>query len=135
MAVGGYKRIMEKIILDAKLTPDRKEEFTEFKTNKLQGIIKGTDTILDYYNHLIIFLKGRSVLTWYTPCDPTKDKEPWLNRKLTDKWKPEKTVAQKNRLKEERKKMAEKILGEGPVEREKRRRKEKDIKVVRVLKR
>ena len=30
--------------------------------------------------------------------------------------------------------MAEKILGEGPVEKEKRRRKEKDIKVVRVLK-
>ena len=133
-AVGAYKRIMEKIILDSKLTPERKDEFIEFRTNKLKEITKSTDTLLDYYNHLIIFLKGISVLTWYTPCEPNKDKEPWLDRKLTDKWKPEKTVAQKNQLKEERKKMAEKILGEGPVEKEKRRRKEKDIKVVRVLK-
>ena len=133
--MGGYKRIMEKIILDAKLTPERKEEFKEFKTNKLQGLLKGTDTILDYYNHLIIFLKGESVLTWYTPCDPTKDKEPWLNRKLTDKWKPTKTVAQKDRLKEERTIMATKILAEGPIEKEKRKKKEKDVKVVRVIKR
>ena len=100
----------------------------------LQEIIKGTDTLLDYYNHLIIFLKGRSVLTWYTPCEPNKDKEPWLDRKLTEKWKPEKTVAQKDRLKEERTKMAAKILAEGPVEKEKRRKKEKDVKKVRVLK-
>ena len=30
-----------------------------------------------YYtlNHLLKFLKGRDILTWYTPCDPTKDKE------------------------------------------------------------
>ena len=133
-AVGAYKRIMEKIILDSKLTPERKDEFIEFRENKLKEITKSKNTLLDYYNHLIIFLKGISVLTWYTPCEPNKDKEPWLDRKLTDKWKPEKTVAQKDRLKEERKKMAEKILGEGPVEREKRRRKEKDIKVVRVLK-
>ena len=47
---------------------------------------------------------------------------------------PEKTVAQKEQQKKERKKMDIKILGEGPAEREKRRRKEKDIKVMRVLK-
>ena len=117
--MGAFKRIMVKIILDEKLTPERKQEFTEFKKNKLPGLLKGTDTILDYFNHLIIFLKGRSILTWYTPCDPTKDKEPWLNKKLADKWKPRKTVAQKDRLKEEREAMAAKILAEGPVEKQK----------------
>ena len=40
-------------------------------------------------------------------------------------WKPEKTVAQKDRVKEERRKMDEKILGEGPEEREKTKKKGK----------
>ena len=64
-AVGAFKRIMINIILAEKLTPERKQEFTEFKENKLPGLLKGDDTILDYLNHLIIFLKGRSILTWY----------------------------------------------------------------------
>ena len=40
MAVGAYTRIMERIILDAKLTPERKNEFIEFRTKnykKSQG--------------------------------------------------------------------------------------------------
>ena len=76
---------MGKIILAEKLTPERKEEFEEFKTQKLPGMLKEDDTILDYLNHLIKFLKGKDILTYYTPCDPSKDKEPWLNRKLSDK--------------------------------------------------
>ena len=79
-------------------------------------------------------MKGKSVLTWFTPCDPTTDKEPWLDTRLTDKWMPEKTVAQKKQLKKERQKSDIKLLGEGPAEREKRRKKEKDEKVMRVLK-
>ena len=63
-AVGAYTRIMEKIILDSKISPERKDEFIEFETNKLKEITKSTDTLLDYYNHLIIFLKGKSILTW-----------------------------------------------------------------------
>ena len=92
--IEAFKRIMENIILDAKLTPEREKEYIEFRENKLKDI-SSKSTLLDYYNHLIIFLKGRSVLTWYTPCDPNKDREPWLDKKLTDMWKPEKTVAQR----------------------------------------
>ena len=111
-------------------------EFEEFKEKKLPGMLKEDDTILDYLNHLIKFLKGKDILTYYTPCDPTKDKEPWLNRKLSDKWKPRKTVAHKERLREEREIMAAKLLAEGPGEKHKRKKKEKkDVKVVRVVKR
>ena len=67
---------MAKIILAEKLTPERKLEFEEFKDKKLPGMLKEDDTILDYLNHLIKFLKGRDILTYYTPFDPTKDKEP-----------------------------------------------------------
>ena len=116
---------MENILLDAKLTPEREKEYIEFRENKLKEITKSKNILLDYYNHLIIFLKGISVLTWYTPCDPNKDKEPWLDTKLTDKWMPEKTVAQKKQLKKERQKMDIKILGEGPAERENEERKKK----------
>ena len=93
------------------------------------------DTLLDYLNYQIKFLKGKDILTYYTPCDPSKDKEPLLNRELSDKWQPPKTVAQKDRLKEESKTIAMKVLAEGPDERNRRRKKEKkDIKVVRVIK-
>ena len=46
------------------------------------------DTLLDYLNHQIKFLKGKDILTYYTPRDPTKVKEPLLNRELSDKWLP-----------------------------------------------
>ena len=131
--VEAYRKIMQKKILDAKVTKEKEQEYKELRENKLKHI-SNKSTLLDYYNHLIILLKGKSVLTWFTPCDPNKDKEPWLDTKLTDKWMPEKTVAQKEQQKKERKKMDIQILGEGPAEREKRRRKEKDIKVMRVLK-
>ena len=115
---------MESIILNEKITPEREKEYIAFRETKLKDI-SSKCTLLEYYNHLIIFLKGRGVLNWFTPCDPTKDKEPWLDKRLTDMWMPEKTVDQKDQLKEERKTMDVKILGEGPVEREKRRTKEK----------
>ena len=90
-------------------------------------MVKPDDTLMDYLNYQVKFLKGKDILTYYTPCDPTKDKEPWLNRKLSEKWKPQKTVAQKDRLKEERTAMAAKILAEGPVEKQKRKKKEKKM--------
>ena len=110
--IAAYKRIMENIILDTKHTPEREKEYIEFRETKL----KDKCTLLEYYNHILIFLKGRGVLNWFTPCDPTKDKEPWLDEKLTDMWMPEKTVGQKEQLKKEREKMDIKILGEGPAE-------------------
>ena len=108
-AVASFKRIMGKIMLAEKLTPKRKEKFEEFKTKKLPGMLKEDDTILDYLNHLIKFLKGKDILTYYTPCDPRKNKGPLLNRELSDKWQPPETVAQKDRLREESKTMAEKL--------------------------
>ena len=65
----------------------------------------------------------RNILTYYTPSDPTKVKEPLINRELSDKWSPPKTVALKDRLKEESKAIAIKVLAEGPEERDKRRKK------------
>ena len=101
--VEAYRKIMTKIILDAKLTTEKEKEYRELEKNELKNI-NSKSTLLDYYNHLIILLKGKSVLTWFTPCDPNKDKEPWLDTKLTDKWMPEKTVAQKEQQKKEREK-------------------------------
>ena len=104
---------MGRIILAVKLTREKQKEFEHFKTNKLPGMIKNDDTILDYLNYQIKFLKGKDILTYYTPCDPSKDKEPLLNRELSDKWQPPKTVAQKDRLKEESKTIAMKVLADG----------------------
>ena len=90
---------------------------------------------MDYLNYQIKFLNGKDILTYYTPCDPTKDKEPLLSKELSQKWLPTKTVAQKDRLEKESKIIAMKVLAEGPEERAKRRKKEKkDLKVVRVIK-
>ena len=108
--IEAFRKIMEKIILDAKLTPEKEKEYIELRESKLKDI-SSKSTLLDYYNHLIIFLKGKSVLTWFTPCNPNKDKKPWLDTKLTGKWMPEKTVTQKEQQKKERKKMDIKILG------------------------
>ena len=116
---------MAKIVLAEKLTPKRKAEFEEFKENKLPGMLKEDDTILDQLNHLIKFLKGKDILTYYTPCDPSKDKEPLLNRELSDKWQPPKTVAQMDQLKEESKTIAMKVLAERPDEKTEGGRKRK----------
>ena len=62
-------------ILAEKLTREDWNEFENFKTNELPGMIKSEDTLIDYLNHQIKFLKGKDILTCYTPCDPTKDKE------------------------------------------------------------
>ena len=90
-----YKRIMLRIILAEKLTPEKWEEFLDFKTNELPGMMKMDDTLLDYLNYQIKFLKGKDILTYYTPCDTTKDKEPLLNRELSDKWLPPKQSAKR----------------------------------------
>ena len=90
-------------------------------------MMKKDDTLLEYLNHQVKFLKGTDILTYYTPCDTTKDKEPLLNRELSDKWLPPKTVAQKKRLEEESQIIAMKVLAEGPDERARRRKKYKSI--------
>ena len=99
---------MQQIISATELTQKETENFVEFLTNKLPTLLKPTDTLMDNLNHQIKFLKGRDILTYYTPCDPTKDKEPLLSYELSQKWLPAKTVAQKDQLAKERKIMAKK---------------------------
>ena len=101
--VEAYRKIMAKIILESKLTIEKEKEYKELGKQEIKYITTKS-TLLDYYNHLIILLRGESVLTWYTPCDQTKDKEPWLDTRLTDKWMPVKTSVQKKQLKKERQK-------------------------------
>ena len=131
--VEAYRKIMEKIIRESKLKKENEQEYRELGQQQIKYITTKS-TLLDYYNQLILLLRGESVLTWYTPCDKAKDKEPWLDTRLTDKWMPVKTSVQKKQLKKERQKFDIKILGEGPIEREKRRKQEKEEKIMRVVK-
>merc|ERR1711892_732321 len=128
-----YRKIMIKIIRDSELTKKNEQEYMELGLQHINHVTTKS-TLLEYYNKLIILLRGESVLTWYTPCDKAKDKEPWLDTRLTDKWMPEKTPVQKKQLKKERQKSDIKILGEDPIEREKRRKQEKEEKIMRVVK-
>ena len=45
------------------LTPEENEKFIDFKNNKLPKMVKLDDTLLDYLNHQIKFLKGKDILT------------------------------------------------------------------------
>ena len=92
--------------------------------NTLPTLKKLTDALLDNLNLQIKYFHGVDILTYYTPSDPTKDKEPLLNYELQKKWLPAKTVAQKHQLAKESEIMAKKKLLEGPEERAKRRKKE-----------
>ena len=67
------------------------------------------------------------ILTHYTTCDPTKDKEPLLSYELSNKWLPVKTFAQKEQLVKEIKTMAKKGQNKG-------KKNKKDSKIVRVIK-
>ena len=88
-------------------------------------LLKPTDTILDDLNLQIKYFKGVDILTYYTPSDPNKDKEPKLNWRLQKEWLPAKTVAHKQQLAKESKIMARKKLLEGPEERAKTRKNER----------
>ena len=74
------------------------------------------------------YFKGLDILTYYTPSNPTKGKEPLLNSKLQKEWLPAKTVPQKQQLAKESEIMAKKKLIDGPEERAKTRRKKKTKK-------
>ena len=86
---------MLRIIIAERLTKEKWKDFENFKKYELPGMMKKDYTLPDYLNHQVKYLKGTDILTYYTPCDTTKDKEPLLNREPSDKWLPPKTVAQK----------------------------------------
>ena len=130
-----YIRIMNKIINAIKMTTEEMEKYIKFINETLPLQIKSGDTVMDELNLHIKYFKGVDILTYYTPTDPTKDKEPILNKTLQNKWLPQRTVAQKIQLKKESEMRAKNKLKEGPVERERARKKEKkDQKIVRVMK-
>ena len=117
------------------MTPLETENYIKFMMNTLPTLKKPTDTLLDDLNLQIKYFKGVDILTYYTPSDPAKDKEPKLNSRLQKKWLPEKTVAHKQQLAKESEMRARNRLMEGPSEREKTQgREKKDQKVVRVMK-
>ena len=64
------------------MTISETEKYIKFMINTLLTLLKPTDTILDDLNLQIKYFKGVDILTYYTPSDPTKDKEPKLNYKL-----------------------------------------------------
>ena len=70
-------------------------------------------------------LQRVDILTYYTPSDPTKDKEPKLNRGLQKKWLPKKTVTHKQQLEKEKDMRTRNRLMEGPSERAKNRKRVK----------
>ena len=75
-------------------------------------------TLLDKLNINIRYFKGVGILTYYTPSDPTKDKEPKLNKTLQKKWQPQKTVAHKLQLEKESEMKAKNRLMQDLAERE-----------------
>ena len=91
--------------------------------NTLPTLLKPTDTLLDYLNLQIKYFKRVDILTYYTPSDPNKDKEPKLNWRLQKEWLPAKTFAHKQQLAKESEIMARKTILEGPEERAKTRKK------------
>ena len=114
---------MHKIINAIKMTAEEMEKYIKFITETLPLQIKSGDTVMDELNLHIKYFKGVDILTYYTPTDPTKDKEPILNKTLQNKWLPQRTVAQKIQLKKESEMRAKNKLKEGPVERERARKK------------
>ena len=69
------------------MTVDETEKYICFLMVTLPTLLEPNYTIQ------IKYFKGVDILTYYTPSDPTKDKEPLLNYKLQKKWLPAKTVA------------------------------------------
>merc|ERR1711892_540001 len=128
-----YRKLMIKVIDNSVLKKKDELEFIKLCQDQINHVATKS-TLLDWYNKVIMLLRGESVLTWYTPCDKSKDKEPWLDLRLTDKWLPKRTSVQKELLKDERQKGAIKILGEDPIEREKRRKQLNQEKIMRVIK-
>ena len=73
---------MQNILSAIKMTTSETKNYIKFMINTLPTLKKPTDTLLDDLNLQIKYFKGVDILTYYTPSNPTKDKEPLLNYKL-----------------------------------------------------
>ena len=61
---------MGKIINAVKKTP----EYVQFLVRTLPNLRQEGNTLIDYLNRQVKFLKERDILTYYIPTDPTKEK-------------------------------------------------------------
>ena len=104
------------------MTPKDLEEYVLFMVWTILLIMEEDDTLMDELNLNIKYFKGVDILTYYIPTDPTKDKEPMLNKTLQKKWLHEKTVKQKRLLEKESEMIAKNKLKQGLAEREKSRK-------------
>ena len=90
------------------MTPKEMDEYVQFMVWTIPLLMKPGDTLMDELNLHIKYFKGVDILTYYIPTDPTKDKEPMLNKTLQEKWLPEKTMEQKCQLEKEKGKIQKK---------------------------
>ena len=108
------------------MTPKEMEEYVQFMVWTLPLIMKEGDTHIKYF-------KGVDIPTYYIPTDPTKEKEPLLNKNLQKIW--QKTVEQKRQLEKESITRAKNKLKQNPIEKEKARKNAKrDRQIVRLMK-
>ena len=91
-----FERIMKKIIYDAQidLTEEEQQKYTEFIIT-LPTKMKPEDKYVDALNRIIKYLKGKEILSYYIPENPTKEKEPILSRELQRKYLLPKSEAQR----------------------------------------
>ena len=73
------------------------KEFLYYQAVTVGKMWQEGDITLDELNRKIIFLKGKSILSYYMPTNPNKETEPILDGELQRKWLPPKSEAQKDR--------------------------------------
>merc|ERR1711892_1270015 len=66
-----YRKIMIKVIDNSVLKKKDELEFIKLCQDQINHVATKS-TLLDWYNKVIMLLRGESVLTWYTPCDKSK---------------------------------------------------------------
>ena len=116
---------MRRIIFDAQktLTEEEQEKYTEFIIT-LPTMIKPEDRFVDALNRIIKYLKGKEILSYYIPEDPTKEKEPTLSRELQRKYLLPKSEAQRLQNKQQSEARAKTLLTMAPITRAKVEKKE-----------
>ena len=99
------------------MTHKKMDKNSQFMVWTITLLMEKGNTLMDELNLNIKYFKGVDILTYYIPTDPTKDKEPMLNKTLQKKWLPKKTVEQKRQLEKESEARAKNKLKQVAVER------------------
>ena len=126
---------MRRIIYDAQknLTEEEQHEYTEFIIT-LPTKMTPEDRFVDALNRIIKYLKGKEILSYYIPENPTKEKEPILSRELQRKYLLPKSEAQRQQNKQQSESRAIKLLTMAPITRARLEKKErKGTKMNRIM--